>query len=255
MEDLGQRVEMDMEKAYVPAARVEMGVRHEILREAGKPQPLLGRSGESDDNSGVLVTVALLAWLAAAGLSRREGSRTRLLAGWGMGLLSLAMLAGIVWLLVHEFEGFGPVWLRWCEGIGLGLIAPGILAWRPRGRRHPADVEATLASQALLALAFVLFRPVADGLNWLYGEHHSSHAVALTLLTNYRAGFWVDLIGLFLVASPLYFSEERLRPLYDALHLWRSRSSTPTPTSTSTGSMPTGTPSSTAPAPPGSSPS
>lgn len=240
--------------AYVPLARAQWVVRHDLLGEEGLEEEdlFLGTNAASNDY-GFLVFAALPLWLGFWGLTRRRGSSLR--RGLGIGLWTLSgFLPPAFYLALRDERPGSPGFPPWMA-LAVAAAAASALVLRPRGRRRPEDVEATLSTHAVIGLGVALCRPVLDYYRWFFVDGHSAQAVAKTFFVNYRPGFWITLTALTLLATPLYFSEESLRGLYDRCRPWRSRSSTPTPTSTSTGSMPTGTPSSTAPAPPGSSPS
>jgi hypothetical protein len=241
-------------EAYVPVVRVQWFLRHTVMgeRDLQEEDLFLGNSSASDDY-GFVIFIALPAWLAAWGLTRRRGSPTRYRTGRVLWCVTLGLPVAVFFCLIDS--GMGCPDFPWWLALAVATAAALVVGVRPRGRRGPDDVEATLSTLAILGLGAALCRPLLDYYRWVFEKGHSPYAVAMTFFVNYRPGFWITLVALGLVAAPLYYSEDSLRGLYDRCRPWRSRSSTPTPTSTSTGSTPTGKPSSIAPAPPGSSPS
>jgi hypothetical protein len=240
------------------AAILEGALRSAVLQQSGfrVEDALFACDGKSDDFIGPFVFLILPFWALALLLVRGGRPWRR----WAVG--------AFLWLVIGAAFAAAALAGEWDLDLskgppGFGITGPplllpfaaGLLLLRPRARRGFTDVEATVSSQAVLALGLCLSWPAIQGMVWTFQDGHPVGDVVAALLANYRAGFWCALLALSLVAAPLYFSEESLRRLYDRCRPWRSRSSTPTPTSTSTGSTPTGTPSSTAPAPPGSSPS
>ena len=240
-----------LNEPYRPITVVEWNLRRTGLQEEGvTPQDLIFFPGQwTSNDDGWTLFLGVIPWLLFLGLARREGSRTRRITAISVFALT-ACLPPVILLIAKHEAGFD-----WLESIGLAAAAAFILAARPAGRRGPTDIEATLATHAMLGLGIAFLRPALDAGEWIFEDGHTVNAVLLAMLHNYRPGFYVTVAALCLVAAPLYFSEEVLARLYDRLRPWRSRSSTPTRTSTSTGSTPTAAPSSTAPAPPASSPS
>jgi hypothetical protein len=236
---------------YRPITVVEFHVRQTGLQQGPLSNyELFFFPGDwTSNDDGWVLFLGLIPWILFLGLARRHGSRTRRITAISVFVLTV-LLPPTLALVSRYAAGFD-----WLHAIGIGAAAALILAARPAGRRHPADIEATLATHAMLGLGIAFFRPAVDVSKWIFEEGHTVNAVLLAMLHNYRPGFYLTVAALCLIAAPLYFSEDALARLYDRLPKWRSRSSTPTPTSTSTGSTPTAAPSSTAPAPPASSPS
>ncbi|MCK6480501.1 MAG: hypothetical protein L6R43_10230 [Planctomycetes bacterium] len=242
---------------YTPAGRIEWILRSQVLGQEGTEAAdatVLGTAGTSDDY-GYLVFFGLLPWLLVLGLARGAGARRRSLLGRVAWTASALLPPALFWAMREQNIGIGeaplPLIEAWLAAAGAAVV----LAWRPPRRRRPEDLEATLSTHAALGVGIVLFRPALNYLEWIHLQGRSPGAAALAFLHNYRPGFWVTLLGLVLLAAPLYFHRRRLLRRYDVPLPCPSRSSTPTPTSTSTGSTPTGTPSSTGRAPRGSSPS
>ena len=242
---------------FRPAAAVEFFVRRDVLgdRELKQDGTFLFPGEWTSNDYGYVPFFGLPPWILALALSRRGGSRARWATGlvlWGI-TACLPVAIGIAW--AEGVQGVGPRGLRDLEAVGAGVAAALVFAARPGGRRRPEDVEATLSTHAVVALGVAFTRPAIDVFRWTFEDGHSGGAILLALVHNYRPGFYVTVAALGLVAAPLYFSGEALRPLYDRLRPWRPRSSTPTPTSTSTASTGTASRSSNGPAPRGSSPS
>ncbi len=232
-------------KAFVPAGRFEDMYREWYPDPKVRSGQFIGGADKVDDN-GFLVLLAAPLWglaLVAAGSPRRRFRRAA-------DLLLHAGIACLLYLAIGEL-------VRNFSWHGVGIVAGGLvlLAARPRGMWRLGEVEATVSTQALVGLGFVFLSPTLLYFEWVYDKGEPAGLALLALRHKYRIGFLAASAGLSLVAAPLYLSGERMRRLYDALDLWRSRWWTRTRTSTSTGSTPTATRSSTGPGPPGSSPS
>jgi hypothetical protein len=234
----------------------EWMVRAKLLR-LEDPEPVIfGGDGHSDDMVGVWVFLALPFWAAALLLARRSGDRTRRVA-------ALLLWSGAAILFAAVAVGSGPIldplappWFGMSPQVLVTLAIGGLLLLaRPPSRRSLADVESVVSVQALVGIEACLFTPVLQTWSWCVDDGFPFQAALRAQAVNYRAGFWLALLGLACVAAPLYFSGPSLRRRYDRPSPWPSNSSTPTPTSTSTGSTPTGGRSSDGPGPPGSSPS
>ena len=217
-------------------------------------------------NVGWTVLFALPLWFAALLLIRgSRGDLRRSRVGGALVLVSVVALGAAVYGVLEGFDGISvkkgsagfPPASAWSKDLQRVFLVSGSLfhlVARPRGRWGLRDVEAWIATQAQFGMAVVLYNPIVESAEWYLKEGYPLGAILQAQWINYKIGTPVTLLGLALVALPLYFSEERLRSLYDR-RPWRSRSSTPTPTSISRHSTTTATRSSNGPGPPGSSPS
>ena len=80
-----------------------------------------------------------------------------------------------------------------------------------------SDVEATVSSQAVVAVGLLLYTPLVDSLRLplIKGYHLSS--VLRSHWANHDSGYWLALVALLLIAGPLFVSGDALRRLIDRI--------------------------------------
>ena len=144
-------------------------------------------------------------WCGALLAVRRQAPRTRrrLIVGsllWGVSAILLVFEAAY---LRGEYEPLLPSVFGRHEWILAWVVVAGILVFRRHGARHPAAVEATVASQALLGVAHAVTLPGTMARGWAGAFPAAS--VAEAVWVNFPPGFWVGLGGMLLAALPLAF--------------------------------------------------
>ena len=200
-------------EGYIPAGQFEETYREWFPDPKVRSRTFFPKGGSADDNGAVVLLAAPLWGLALAAM----GSRRR----WFRRSADLLLLGGISFLLfggIRELVGH----FDW-QGAGLLGCILLLLAARPRGRWSLGDAEATVSTQALVALGIVLLGPVGRYIGWVYNDGESREIALLALRHKYKIGFLCAAAGLTLVAAPLYLPAEAQRRLYDALDFWRSR--------------------------------
>jgi hypothetical protein len=138
----------------------------------------------------------LLAPLWAGALFVAAGAGARRRRTLGAALLAVSGgLAALEWAYLRsDYVGFFGPGLQTLEWVLAWTLVLGVLLYRPRGTWRLGAIEATVASQALLAVLHLGTLPSTDLRGWLPAASLESAFGAL--FTNYMPAFWLGTLAL-----------------------------------------------------------
>ena len=144
-----------------------------------------------------LLPIWVLAFLLAG-----VGARSRRMAGGALWLLTLGVALFEAVYLRAEYAPFLQGGAGRVEGVLVWLFVLTILFYRRRADRRVGAVEATIASQALLAFVHALTLPSTMARGWLRSS--DAGTVLESVWLNFPAAFWLGCTGFLVVALPMY---------------------------------------------------
>ena len=150
----------------------------------------------------LLLPLWILAMVLVRGKGRPAESRRRRLVGEGMWLLALCVGGFEFAYLFTEYAPFMPgflgqveIFLTWCFVLGM-------LFYRRKADRKVGAVEATVASQGLLAFAHAMTLPSTMARGWVGSTDLGT--VIRTVFINFPPLFWIGCAGTLMIALPIY---------------------------------------------------
>ena len=135
-------------------------------------------------------------------LSAPGNRRRRRIVGGSVLLLSVGIIAFEAAYLRAEYAAFLPGTLGRVEVAGAWAFIIALLLYRRAGDRHLGAVEAVIGAQALLGFIHGLTLPATMYRQWLPGRQAGT--VFDAVLQNFAPAFWIGLVGLLMMALPVY---------------------------------------------------